>query len=174
MVHRVLLAVLLVFWASAAGAHGPTRQKVTRTVAVAAPPAAVWALVKDFANMGWHPAVARTAAEGGNAVGATRTLELQGGGTIKEVLEKYQDDGMSYSYRITEVSIDVLPVANYTSAITVKPEGDGSVVEWRGAFYRGYMNNDPPAKYNDEAAVTAVAAVYEGGLANLKAIAEKK
>lgn len=174
MVHRVLLGVLLVFAASAADAHGPTRQKVTRTVALAAPPAAVWALVKDFGNMGWHPAVAKTAAEGGNAVGATRTLELQGGGAIKEVLEKYQDDAMSYSYRITDVSIDVLPVANYSSTITVKPESDGSVVEWRGAFYRGYMNNDPPEKYNDAAAVKAVSAVYEGGLANLKALAEKK
>ena len=67
-----------------------------------------------------------------------------------------------------------LPVTNYTSTITVKAEGKGSVVEWRGAFYRGFPNNDPPPDRNDEAAVAAVTGVYKSGLANLKAMAEAK
>jgi hypothetical protein len=56
----------------------------------------------------------------------------------------------------------------------VKADGAKSVVEWRGAFYRGYPNNNPPADQNDEAAVAAVTAVYKAGLANLKTLAESK
>ncbi len=170
------LAVGLALAPLAAEAHGPTRRKVAETVEINAPPEKVWAIVKDFGNMGWHPAVEKTEAQGGNEPNkATRTLKLKGGGEIKEMLERYDAAGMSYFYRITDVNIDVLPVANYSSTLTVKAKegGGGSVAEWRGAFYRGYMNNDPPEKYNDEAAEKAVKAVYQAGLANLKALAEK-
>lgn len=47
------------------------------------------------------------------------------------------------------------------------------MVEWRGAFYLGYPNNDPPPDLNDEAATKAVSAVYRGGLDALKAKLEK-
>ncbi|WP_029010285.1 SRPBCC family protein [Azospirillum halopraeferens] len=170
----LLLAAALVAAAPAADAHGPTRQKVTRSVAIAAPPDKVWSLVGDFAAMDrWHPAVEKTQAEGGNTPGATRVLVLKGGGEIAEKLERYEPEKRSYFYRITDVNIDVLPVANYSAWIEVKPgDGGGALVEWRGAFYRGYMNNDPPEQYNDEAARTAVTGVYDAGLANLKALAE--
>ena len=42
--------------------------------------------------------------------------------------------------------------------------GGGSLIEWRGAFYRGYPNNDPPPELNDEAAIAAVTGVYQAGL----------
>jgi hypothetical protein len=65
--------------------------------------------------------------------------------------------------------VKVLPVTNYSSTITVTPaEGGKSTVEWRGAFYRGYPNNDPPPELNDEAAVKAVSGVYRAGLDALK------
>ena len=67
-----------------------------------------------------------------------------------------------------------LPVSNYTSTIQVTADGSKAVVEWRGAFYRGFPNNDPPPDKNDEAAVRAVTGVYQSGLANLKALVEKK
>jgi hypothetical protein len=41
-------------------------------------------------------------------------------------------------------------------------------VEWKGAFYRGYMNNDPPPELSDEAAQKAVAAFQKEGLDALK------
>lgn len=76
---------------------------------------------------------------------------------------------MSYSYRIDKVDVKVLPVNNYSSTITVLPaEGGKSTVEWRGAFYRGYPNNDPPPELNDDAAIKAVTALYRKGLDNLK------
>jgi hypothetical protein len=150
-------------------AHGPTRQKVTETVEIEAPAAQVWAVIGNFADMSWHPAVAGTEAKGGNAIDATRLLTLEGGGTIDEVLYKYDAAGMTYSYRINKVEVTVLPVTNYSSHLTVKPlDGSRSQVEWRGAFYRGYPNNDPPPELNDAAAVKAVAAVYRAGLDHLK------
>ncbi|WP_227271963.1 SRPBCC family protein [Roseobacter weihaiensis] len=153
-------------------AHGPTRQKITLTTQVAANPAEVWAAIGNFQDMSWHPAVHSTAGENGNAIDATRVLTLGAadGPTISEILYKFSDEKMSYSYRITEVEVDVLPVTNYSSHLTVMPrEAGGSVIEWRGAFYRGYPNNDPPEELNDAAAIAAVSAVYQAGLDALTA-----
>jgi hypothetical protein len=43
---------------------------------------------------------------------------------------------------------------------------------WQGAFYRGFMANDPPPELNEEAAQAAVSKVYTAGLENLKKLAE--
>ena len=44
-----------------ASAHGPSPQKVEKTVTIKADPAKVWAIVKDFGNIhAWHPGVAST------------------------------------------------------------------------------------------------------------------
>ena len=154
---------------SKAAAHGPTRQKVTKTVTINVPPAKVWAVIKNFEDLTWHPAVEKSTGQGGNTIDATRTLTLKGGGLIEEVLYKYSEEKMSYSYRITKVDVKVLPVTNYSAHLTVKPgEGNTSLVEWKGAFYRGYPNNDPPPDLNDEAAIKAVSGVYEAGLNTLK------
>lgn len=153
-------------------AHGPSRQKVTETVAVTAAPDEVWARIGDFQDMSWHPAVAKTTGEGGNEIDATRVLNLgaEDGPTIDEVLYKYDATKRTYSYRITEVDVAVLPVTNYSSHLTVKEgENGGSLIEWRGAFYRGYPNNDPPAELSDEAAIAAVTDVYRAGLEALAA-----
>ncbi|SFB12482.1 Polyketide cyclase / dehydrase and lipid transport [Poseidonocella pacifica] len=150
-------------------AHGPTRQKVTLTQELPVSPAEVWAVIGDFQDMSWHPAVASTQGDGGNEIDATRVLTLQGEGdpTIAEVLYKYDAEKMTYSYRITDVAVEVLPVSNYSAHLTVKPSGDGSLVEWRGAFYRGYPNNDPPEHLSDEAAIAAVTGVFQAGLSAL-------
>lgn len=166
------LAIALV--ATSALAHGPTRQKVTKTVAIDASPDVVWGKIKNFdALKEWHPAVAESPASKGNEEGSVRTIKLKGGGALSETLETYNDADKKYSYRAKDGG--ALPVTNYTSTIQVKP-GDGgkALVEWRGAFYRAYPNNDPPPDQNDEAAVKAITGVYESGLANLKKIAEQK
>lgn len=150
-------------------AHGPTRQKVTETIEINAPPEKVWAAIANFQDMSWHPAIEKTEGEGGNTVGAKRKLTLKGGGVIEEELAKYEPEKMSLMYRIENVDVKVLPVTNYSSWLTVKPaEGGKSVVEWRGAFYRGYPNNDPPPELNDEASIKAVTGVYKAGLEALK------
>ncbi len=154
---------------SLAFAHGPTRQKIVETVEINAPADKVWAKIRNFQDMSWHPAVEKTEGQGGNEKGATRKLTLKGGGVIEETLEKHDDGKMSYYYRIANVDVKVLPVTNYSSWLTVQPgEGGKSTVEWKGAFYRGYPNNDPPPELNDEAAIKAVTGVYRSGLDALK------
>jgi Polyketide cyclase / dehydrase and lipid transport len=154
---------------SLALAHGPSRQKIVETVDINAPCAKVWAKIGNFQDMSWLPPVAKTEGQGGNEKGATRTLTLKNGGVIEEALEKHDDQSMSYFYRITNVDVKVLPVTNYSSWLSLKPEGDAKcTVEWKGAFYRGYPNNDPPPELNDETAVKAVSGVYRTGLDALK------
>jgi carbon monoxide dehydrogenase subunit G len=167
------LAGLATLAADPAAAHGPTRQKATEKITIDAPADAVWAQIKDFDALAkWHPAVAESPADKGNEVGSVRSLKLKGGGALVETLERYSAENKSYSYRAKDGG--ALPVTNYTSTITVSADGAKSTVEWRGAFYRGFPNNDPPPDQNDEAAVKAVTGVYQSGLANLKKLVEKK
>ncbi len=169
----ILAASLLLAASASSLAHGPTRQKVTEKITVEAPPDAVWAAIKNFdALKDWHPAVAESPADKGNTVGSVRTLKLKGGGTLVETLESYDDAQKKYSYRAKDGG--ALPVTNYTSTLSVVADGGKSVVEWRGAFYRGYPNNNPPPEQNDEAALKAVTGVYQGGLGNLKKLIESK
>lgn len=173
--HAMLAALALLGCAALpAAAHGPTRQKVVETIKIDAPADAVWARIKNFESLqDWHPAVATSPADKGSAVGSVRTITLKGGGELIETLESINDAQRKYSYRLKDGG--ALPVTNYTSTISVAPDGDAkSTVEWRGAFYRGYPNNDPPPDKNDEAAVAAITGVYKAGLQNLKQLAEKK
>jgi hypothetical protein len=162
-----LLALALL---QAASAHGPSRQKITESIEINAPPAKVWAAIANFHDMSWLPGVTKTTGDGGNEPDvAKRQLMLDGGATIDESLYKYDNDGMTYSYRIDQVDVKVLPVTNYSATLLVLPaEGGKSKVEWRGAFYRGFPNNDPPPELNDDAAMKAVGKVYRTGLEALK------
>jgi hypothetical protein len=172
---RLALAAVLLLVPSLAQAHGPSRQKVTETVEINAPADKVWAKIANFQDMSWHPAVEKTEGKGGNDAQATRTLTLKGGGVIEEALEKYDAAEKSMMYRIATVDVKTLPVTNYSSWLSVKAgEGGKTVVEWKGAFYRGYPNNDPPPELNDEAAKAAVSKVYRGGLDALKAALDGK
>ena len=127
VVKRVLTLVvaILVVYAGIASAHGPTRKKVVIHRDIAAPPENVWALIRNFQDMSWHPAIVETVGEGGTAPGATRTLTLGNGGKIHEKLEKYDTDKRSLFYRIEEVDVNVLPVTNYSSWLSVKPTATG-------------------------------------------------
>ncbi len=160
--------------AGPAFAHGPSRQKVVEKIEIDAPAAKVWEIVGNFQDWNWHPAIAKTEGTGGNAADAKRKLTLKDGGVIDETLTKYDADGKSLSYKIDAVDVKVLPVNNYASTISVKEDGGKSVVEWKGAFYRGFMNNDPPPELSDEAGLKAVSDIYKSGLAALKAKAESK
>jgi carbon monoxide dehydrogenase subunit G len=150
-----------------ASAHGPTRKKYAETIEINAPADKVWATIGNFADWSWHPAVETTEATG-NAVDATRVLTLKGGGIIKEKLTKRDDAKRTLSYEITDVDVKVLPVNQYSSIITVTEDGGKSKVEWKAAYYRGFMQNDPPPELNEEAAQKAVSGVYKSGLEALK------
>lgn len=172
----VLAVTVLAGLMPGAQAHGPTRKKVSETVVINAPPAKVWAVIGNFQDMSWLPGVKSTTGTDGNTPDkALRTITLTNGAEIKESLYKYDAEAMTYSYRIEKVDVNVLPVNDYSSTITVEPaDGGKSMVEWRGAFYRGYMNNDPPEALNDENSMKAVKNLYRSGLDALKAKLEGK
>jgi mxaD protein len=169
-----------------AHAHGPVRQKLEQEITINAPAQKVWGIIKEYGDMSWLPTVKNTTVQGGNTVGATRVLTLQNGGTITEELKKYDEGKMSYAYKITEMStsktithagaeekVPVLPVDNYAASIDLEAKGETTVVTWKAGYYRAYLNNKPPEEMNEEAANTAVKAIFTEGLANLKTLAEK-
>ena len=179
---QVLAAVLMVGAAQLgtmdlASAHGPSRKKVEETVTINATPDKVWKVMGNFQDMSWLPGVKSTTGTGGNSIDAKdddnevahRTITLDSGGQIQEGLYKYDAAEHSYSYRIDKVDVKVLPVNDYSSTIKVEAaDGGKSVVTWKGAFYRGFMNNDPPPDMDDAASQAAVEKIYKAGLANLK------
>ncbi len=175
-----LLAFFLFLFSAVVNAHGPVRGKMTATVNIEAPADEVWAIIKNFDDMSWHPGIKSTEGTGGNDKGATRVLTLAGGGTITEFLKKYDAAKMSYTYKITDMSIvktiqhsgqdedvPVLAVDNYQGKITVKKKGNSAVVTWIATYYRGYMNNNPPVELNEETADEQVTAVLKAGLTSL-------
>jgi len=111
---RIGIAIVALALPQAGWAHGPSRQKVTESIVIDAPPAKVWATIADFHDMSWLPGIVKTTGAGGNEPDtATRQLTLDNGATIDESLYKYDAGEMSYSYRIDNVDVKVLPVNNY-------------------------------------------------------------
>lgn len=174
---RRTLLVALIAAPVTAWAHGPTRQKVIQTIDIARTPDQVWALVGNFDSIAtWHPLIASSPADHGNDIGSKRTLTLKAEGTpsFQEELVKYDAAGHSYQYKIEAVDPKILPVNNYQAWFELQdgPAG-GCTIEWRAAFYRGYMLNDPPPELNDAASSAVVKAVIRAGLDNIKLLAER-
>ena len=175
--NKFLALLALAVLPLSAYAHGPSPQKVEKTIVIKAAPAKVWAIVKDFGNMQtWHPAVASDKLEqkkDENGEMATfRTLTLKGGGEIYEKLRGTDDAAMKLRY---EIDGGVAPVADYNSymLVTAGPGAGESTVTWVGRFYRTYKLNPPiPAGQDDETAVKFVTGVYDAGLEGLKKAAE--
>jgi mxaD protein len=182
----LFVSVLLFLFTAVANAHGPVRQKAEEEITINAPAEKVWSIIKNYGDLSWLPAVKSVTVDKGNEKGSIRVLTLKDGGTITEELKKHDDKAMSYAYKITEMStaktithagveekVPVLPVDNYAASIDLTANGDTTVVSWKAGYYRAYMNNNPPEEMNEEAANTAVKAVLETGLINLKKLAEK-
>ncbi|SVE15201.1 uncharacterized protein METZ01_LOCUS468055, partial [marine metagenome] len=135
--------------------HGPTRQKIKESITINAKPEDVWNVIKDFGKIDtWHPSISKVESDG-----KTRTIyySLRNNTPIKQKLESYNAEKMMYKTSITEVDIKSFPVSTYTASISVKENDDGtSTVLWKGAFYRAYVNNDPPPELNEAAAIKAV------------------
>lgn len=168
------LAATAALVAATAQAHGPTRRKISESIEINAPADKVWAVVGDVKNADWMQNVTKTEVSGDVPNKFKRTLTLKNGNQILETSNKYKPDDKMFSYYIEKVDVKDLPANDYSATITVEPAGDAkSKVEWKAAFYRGYMNNDPPPELNDEASEKGVGAWIKASLANLKAKVEK-
>ena len=170
---KLLVLFLMVMVSGWAFAHGPTPQKVEKSLTIKAPPAKVWALIKDFGAMQkWHPEIVSVKIEK-QGEDTFRTLTIKDGNTVYEKLRSIDDATMKLRYEIISSS-KPLPFADYNSAITVSAGNtpNETVVTWVGRFYRAYKLNPPiPPGQDDESAVKAVTAIYESGLAQLAKVA---
>ncbi len=153
-------------------AHGPSPQKVEKTIVIKAAPAKVWAIVKDFGSMQtWNPATTNCKLDK-KGDETFRTLTLKSGGEVVEKFRSADDAAMKMKYEIVS---GVAPVADYNSFMTVTagPGAGESTVTWVGRFYRTYKLNPPiPAGQDDETAVKYVTDFFDAGLAGLKKAAE--
>ncbi|WP_046471355.1 SRPBCC family protein [Allosalinactinospora lopnorensis] len=116
----------------------------------------VWQLMGGFGSLpDWLPYIpASTLSDGGRV----RSLTNEEGGVIVERLEKFDNDGRTYSYSILQAPF---PVTGYRSTLTVHEVSDGqSRVEWSGTF--------TPAGASEEEAVTLFHGIYTEGLAALE------
>lgn len=169
-----LVSIALFAWGGAAHAHGGTRQKVVESVEINASPDAVWNLIKDFGDAKWIPAVASSTAHAGEK-GQIRELTLKKGGVVKEELKELDAATKTIKYRVhEEPDCAVFPVNNYSATIAVTAAGAGSKVDWTSAAYRCFTPNNPPPGQDEKAAIEAMTTFSKDGLANLKALAEKK
>ena len=172
----LFVSAALMLFTGLASAHGPVRGKLTATLSIDAPAAKVWDVIKNYNDMSWHPMI-KSVDGGDNNKGSVRTLHLQSGGTIKEELKSHEDAKMAYKYKIVDMSstgtikhagqdeeIPVLPVGNYAAELSVSDKGGKAEVEWVATYYRAYVNNNPPAELNEEAADKAVTEVLSSGL----------
>ena len=152
--------------------HGPTRQKLKESITINAKPEEVWNVIKDFGKIdSWHPSISKVESDGKNR---TIYYSPRNDTPIKQKLENYNPEKMMYKTSITEVDIKNFPVNTYTANISVKKNDDGtSTVLWKAAFYRAYVNNDPPPELNEAAAIKAVTEFFQAGLSNLKSTLEK-
>ncbi|VVH57749.1 hypothetical protein BAZOLSSOX_713 [uncultured Gammaproteobacteria bacterium] len=180
--------ITLLLLSVVAESHGPTRKKSQEQIVINVSTEKVWQRIKNFSDLSWHPLVEKVAMlKKGNKKGSIRSIMLKNGGVINEKLKKYQPNKMRYDYKIIDMStvktiqhlgddiaVKVLPVSNYSASIQVTKKGKNqSIVTWKGAYYRGFMNNNPPKELNEIAAKKAVNGVYRAGLDNLKVILEK-
>ena len=160
---------LLALAPTVAYACGPTRNKETTAIQIDAPADKVWAVVGNYSDMTWNTAIAKTEATGGSVPDVSkRTLTLKSGKVLTDVLTALDPVERSISFMTENEDPTAMPVRGYASKISVRNIDGKTIVEWRGAFVRGYANNDPPPDLNDEAAIKAVAANQKAALASLK------
>jgi mxaD protein len=181
-----VIAAVMIAAPMLASAHGPTRQMVEEKIFIKAPPEKVWAMVKDFTAIDkWHPAVASVEMKDDKT--RVLTLTSEGSPTVTEELETSDDEKMTFTYKIVDMSVVktitfnskdtpyyTFPINNYKSWFSVKAVDGGSEVKWKGKFYRSFMDNPPvPEGQSDKDAIATMQAVYTAGLENLKTIMEK-
>jgi hypothetical protein len=129
--------------------------KVSMSTKLAAPADTVWKVIGGFnALPAWHPAIKESKLDAG---GRVRKLDLAGGGSITEKLEKFDDKQRVYSYSIVH---GPLPVSDYVSTIKVSEDANGSKIEWSSEF--------APTGASETDARKAVEGIYQAGFENLK------
>src|SRR5260221_1253954 len=138
--------------------------RLMRSAVIDAPPAAVWALLRDFnSHERWHPAIDKSRMEAGEAadlVGGIRAFTLKDGGFLREQLISLSDREMSLTYCLLEAPI---PLQGYVARMQLRPvtDGDRSFLLWESSF-------TAPEHRIDELQQLVAGGIYEAGLTALQ------
>jgi NADPH:quinone reductase-like Zn-dependent oxidoreductase/uncharacterized protein YndB with AHSA1/START domain len=139
-------------------------QRVTRSTVIDAPIERVWEVLRDFnGHDRWHPAVADSHIEGGEAadqVGCVRNFHLSDGNHIREQLIALSDTDHISTYCILDATV---PLQRYVATLQLKPVTDGNRTfwHWQSTF-------DTPPGREAELADMVGRGVYEAGFEALR------
>lgn len=150
-------------------AHGPSPQKVVKEINVAAEPAKVWSLVKDFsAIQSWYPDVTSVKTEmkvdtEANKELLHRTVTLKDGAVIIEKLREVNDADMKIDFKMLDVPESTILVSNYRTVIQVKPGAGAnqSIVTITARFYNKANSMEAPPGMDNPTANKAINALYD-------------
>ena len=156
-------------------AHGPSRQKVVEEIEINATPEKIWEIISDFCGIkDWHPGITECQSDNGTQPDSTRVITLENGEQIKEKLIKHLPDKLMIQYMMVEPNPNAFPINTHGSTISIKPsDNGGSVVTWKGAFYRIFPGPTPPPDQTDKVGREAISGLYRSGLENIKKQAEQ-
>ena len=166
------LALVAASISASAQGCGPTRLKVTESVALDVAPAKAWAMVGSFQDLSWDADATGSSGAGGNQPDeAVRTVTLKSGATMGESLYKYDVAAMSYAYHVDRVEVTKLPVQNASATLEVVPTDGGakSIVRWKFAFYRNLAPGEGAPDVADARAIEAMKRFMQAGLDGLRA-----
>lgn len=106
--------------------------KLSMTTKLAAPADILWRMLGTLQSVGDWRNLSEPIGEKGPRKGATRKIELMGGGSVVERLEHINESERLYLYSITE---SPFPITNCVIEVRVKDNGDGtSTMEWSSNF----------------------------------------
>jgi hypothetical protein len=97
----------------------------------------VWAAIRDFNGLpSWHPAIAESEIEGGqagNAIGCVRSFSMKDGGHLREQLLALSDVDHSFTYNIL---VSPMPVKDYVATFRLTPitVDNRTFAEWWADF----------------------------------------
>ena len=163
MLFTRFLLICLFFYSGILHAHGPTRQKVKESIEIKTPASVLWKMVRNLESAEkWHSEYSSLSSK---KEFLEYTSKRDGSKGLIEILSS-NDESMKFKYRLKNPGS--IPVNNYSANVSVKQVGNSSSVTFKGAFYRKYVNNDPPPGEDDEAAIKAITEIYRNSLKTLK------
>jgi hypothetical protein len=128
----------------------------TVTVNLSASASRVWQLIGGFGSLpDWLTFLSGSELSEG---GRVRSLTDVEGGVVVEQLEKFDNDGRTYTYTVLDAPF---PVTGYRSTLAVYEVDDShSRVDWSGTF--------EPAGVPESEAIALFHGIYTNGLASLQ------
>jgi NADPH:quinone reductase len=140
------------------------RVDVRLSTVIATPIDDLWAILRDFNSHAlWHPAVAASAIEAGEAadqVGAVRSFRLKDGSRIREQLLFLSDLKRSFGYCILEAPAQL---RDYVAVVRLRPvtAENASFWDWRASF-------NPPDAERDRLTHFVREDIIEAGFAGMR------